>query len=183
VELARRNDRIEQGRPRRDAAVGNILRKVHGAMIRPALPTEAEAVRALVRAAYARWIERLGREPSPMRDDYARRIADGQAWVLGPKDDGEIVGLILLKDGPEALLIPNIAVAPPAQGQGYGRRLITFAEAEARRRGYDEVRLFVNALMVENIALYQHLGFAQITRIQGEDSDRVYLLMAKPISS
>lgn len=149
-------------------------------MIRPALPDDVEAVHTLVCKAYAPWVARLGREPSPMQDDYAQRIADGQVWVLDAS--GEIAGLVVLKNGPEALLIPNIAVAPPAQGQGYGRRLIAFAAAEARRRGYDEVRLFVNALMVENIALYQHLGFAEITRIQGEGSDRVYLLMAKPIS-
>ena len=47
--------------------------------------------------AYGRRIERLGREPSPMRDDDARRIADGQASVL--EDEGELVGLVVLKDG------------------------------------------------------------------------------------
>jgi ribosomal protein S18 acetylase RimI-like enzyme len=149
-------------------------------MIRPARPGEADAILALVRDAYGRWVERLGREPSPMRDDYARRIADGQAWILD--DEGEIVGLVVLKDGPEALLIPNVAVAPAAQGKGYGGRLIAFAEEEAKRRGYREVRLFVNALMGENIALYHHLGFSQVQRIHGQGTDRAYIVMAKPVS-
>jgi len=65
-----------------------------------------------------------------MHDDYARRIADGQAWVRD--DEGQIVGLIVLKDGPEALLIPNVAVAPAAQGKGYGRQLMAFAETGKR---------------------------------------------------
>ena len=46
-------------------------------MIRPANVSDADAVRTLVREAYGRWVERFGREPSPMRDDYAQRIADG----------------------------------------------------------------------------------------------------------
>jgi ribosomal protein S18 acetylase RimI-like enzyme len=149
-------------------------------MLRPADTQEADAILALVRDAYGRWVERFGREPSPMHDDYARRIADGQVWVK--EAEGELVGLVVLKDGPEALLIPNIAVAPAAQGKGYGRQLIAFAEAEARRRGYGEVRLFVNALMVENVALYQHLGFSQIGRVQAEEHGRIYLSMAKPVS-
>jgi len=62
------------------------------AMIRPAHAREVDAVRALVRAAYGRWVERLGREPGPMRDDYAQRIAAGQAWVM--EAEGELVGLV-----------------------------------------------------------------------------------------
>ena len=115
-----------------------------------------------------------------MRDDYARRIADRQAWVL--EDEGELVGLVVLRDGPEALLIPNVAVVPTAQGKGYGRRLIAFAEEEARRRGHREVRLWVNALMAENVALYRHLGFAEIGRVDGKGFDRVYVSMAKPVA-
>ena len=149
-------------------------------MIRPADASETEAIGALVHAAYGRWIERFGRDPSPMHDDYARRIADGQVWVLAA--EGEVVGLIVLKDGPEAMLIPNVAVAPAAQGKGYGRQLIAFAEEEATRRGYREVRLFVNALMVENVTLYRHLGFVEVERIEDERGDRSYVVMAKPVS-
>ena len=149
-------------------------------MMRPADPHEADAILTLVRAAYERWAERFGRDPSPMHDDYARRIADGEAWVLD--DERKIVGLVVLKDGPEALLIPNVAVAPSAQGKGYGRQLLAFAEDEAKRRGFREIRLLVNALMVENIALYQHLGFREIERFQDERAGRVYIVMAKLVA-
>lgn len=114
-----------------------------------------------------------------MRDDYARRIADGQAWVV--EDERTIVGLVVLKDGPEALLIPNVAVTPAAQGKGYGRQLIAFAEEEAKRRGYDEIRLVVNALMVENLALYRHFGFVEIGQSQ-EGINRSYVHLAKRVS-
>jgi hypothetical protein len=80
--------------------------------------SEAVAVGGLVRAAFGSWIERFGREPSPMKDDYARRIAGGRTWVLD--EEGAIVGLVVLKDGPVALLTPNVAAAPIAQGKSYG---------------------------------------------------------------
>lgn len=148
-------------------------------MIRPALPSEADALRVLVRKAYAHYVERMGREPGPMNDDYRRRVADNQVWVL--EAGGEIIGLVVLVGNrPEALLLENIAVTPAAQGKGYGRQLIAFAEEEARRRGYGELRLYTNVLMTENIALYQRLGFAEIGRIQEKGFHRVY--MAKRIS-
>lgn len=147
-------------------------------MMRPAVPGEADAVRTLVRAAYGRWVERLGREPGPMRDDYAQRIADDQVWVL--EEEGELVGVVVLTEQPESFLLQNVAIAPAAQGKGYGRRLIAFAEDEAKRRGYDELRLYTNVLMVENVALYQHLGFREIGRIHEQGFDRIY--MAKSVS-
>jgi len=58
--------------------------------------------------------------------------------------------------------------------------LITFAEQEAKRRGHDELQLYTHVLMVENIALYQHLGFREIGRIHEQGFDRVY--MAKPVA-
>jgi ribosomal protein S18 acetylase RimI-like enzyme len=150
------------------------------AHIRPALPSEAGVLRAVVRDAYTRWVARLGREPSPMQWDYARRITEGEAWVL--EVEGEIVGLIELKDEPDALLISNIAVVSVEQGKGHGRRLIAYAEEEAKRRGYIAIRLYVNALMVENIGLYRHIGFTEIERFRSKDTGRLYVSMARPVS-
>ena len=147
-------------------------------MIRPADAIDTDAVRALVRRAYAHYVIRLGREPGPMRDDYAQRIADGQVWVL--EEAGELIGVVVLSERPESFLLQNVAVAPAGQGKGYGRRLITFAEQEAKRRGRDELQLYTHVLMVENIALYQHLDFREIGRIHEQGFDRVYL--AKPVS-
>lgn len=141
---------------------------------RPARAAEAETLRRIVAAAYGHYIERMGKTPGPMLDDYPRRIAAGQAWVL--ERHGTIAGLVVLEgDGQDALLLDNIAVAPSAQGQGIGRRLIAFTESEARRRGFHQVRLYTHVLMVENIALYTHLGFRETGRVNEKGFDRVYM--------
>jgi GNAT superfamily N-acetyltransferase len=139
---------------------------------RPARPEEAPPLRDLVRAAYAKYIPRLGREPAPMNDDYAARISAGQAWVL--EEAGALVGALILEDEPGGLMLYNIAVSPAAQGQGVGRRLIAFTEAEARRRGYALLRLYTNELMVENVAMYPRLGFTETHRGSEAGHRRVY---------
>jgi len=144
---------------------------------RPARSDEADALRQLVTDAYTQYIPRMGTPPGPMLDDYARRIADGQAWVLDA--GGAIVGLIVLEEDGDTLLLDNVAVSPAAQGKGYGRTLIAFAEEEARRLGHAELRLYTNVLMTENIALYERLGFRQAERVSEKGFERVY--MVKPL--
>jgi ribosomal protein S18 acetylase RimI-like enzyme len=142
-------------------------------MIRPADPGDAEIARTLVQHAYGPWIPRLGRVPGPMKDDYAQRIAAAQVWVL--EQEGKIVGLVVLEEQPGHLLLENVAVLPKEQGQGFGRRLIAFAEQEAARRGFPQLQLCTNERLTENIALYEHLGFTETGRICGEGFERVCL--------
>jgi ribosomal protein S18 acetylase RimI-like enzyme len=142
-------------------------------VIRPAHPDDTEAVRDVVHAAYAHYVPRIGKPPGPMLDDYAQRIADGQAWVL--EDAGRIIGVLVLEEGADGFLLDNIAVLPECQGKGLGRSLIEFAEAEARRRGYREIRLYTHVLMTENIALYRRVGFVQTHRVSEKGYDRVYM--------
>ena len=146
-------------------------------MIRPARPDEADAVRDVVHAAYRHYISRISKPPGPMLDDYPRRIADGQAWVL--EDAGTIRGILVLEETPDGFLLDNIAVSPDGQGKGYGRALMEFAEAEATRRGFSEIRLYTHEKMTENIALYTRIGFVETHRVSEKGFDRVY--MTKPL--
>lgn len=140
---------------------------------RPARSDEADALSQLVADAYTHYIARMGKPPGPMLDDYARRIADGQAWVL--EADHVIAGLIVLEDNGDTLLLDNVAVSPVAQGKGYGRILIAFAEEEALRRGHGALRLYTNVHMTENVTLYERLGFRQTERITEKGFERLYM--------
>jgi ribosomal protein S18 acetylase RimI-like enzyme len=112
-----------------------------------------------------------------MGDDYAARIAAGQVWVL--EDAGGLAGALVLEAGPDGFLLDNIAVAPGQQGRGLGRRLIAFAEDQARAAGYAAVRLYTHVKMTENIALYARLGFVETGRVSEKGFDRIY--MEKPL--
>jgi len=147
-------------------------------VIRPARPEEAPLFAALVERAYGPWVPIIGRRPFPMQDDYAARIAAGEAWVL--EVAGTLCGVLVIETHPDHLMLDNIAVDPARQGKGDGRVLLDFAEAEARRRGLPEVRLYTNVLMERNIALYAKRGYAETERRQEKGFARVF--MAKPIS-
>ena len=142
-------------------------------IIRLAVAHDLMAVQALVNAAYAPYIPRLGRAPGPMTDDYAASIARGEVYLI--ETDGMLAGLVVLIAEPDALLLDNIAVAPAAQGQKIGRRLMAFAEQMARQRGLSRLRLYTNELMTENIAWYMRLGFRETHRGTEAGFRRVYL--------
>ena len=143
-------------------------------MIRRAQPTDRAAVEQIVRDAYSMYIERIGKPPGPMLDDYGALIADGVISVC-EGSDGTIAALIVLLPKRDHLLLDNIAVRPDQQGRGLGRQLIAFAEAEARRLGHAELRLYTHQKMTENIALYARLGFVETGRVQEAGYDRVFM--------
>lgn len=146
-------------------------------MLRLAEGHEAGALRSLVRAAYAHYVPLIGIEPLPMVDDYAARIAARQAWVL--EEGGAMLGVLVLEDTDGGLLLDNVAVAEAARGQGHGRAMIAFAEAEARRRGASRLWLYTNEKMTGNLALYARLGFTETHR--EERSGRRAVFMEKQL--
>ncbi|MFN6999407.1 MAG: GNAT family N-acetyltransferase [Elioraea tepidiphila] len=144
------------------------------APIRPARTDEADAVASLVEAAYAPWVAVVGQRPGPMDDDYAARIARGEAHVVA-EPSGALAGLVVIEEKGGAFWLDNVATAPAYAGKGLGRRLIRFAEAEARRRGHGAIRLYTHQRMERNIALYQGLGYAEIGRGVEHGFARVFM--------
>lgn len=140
--------------------------------LRAAVSEDLEGIVTLVNAAYAPYAVRLGKPPGPMLDDYATRIAAGEAQVL--EAGGGLAGLLVLLPRPDHLLLDNLAVDPRWQGRGLGRVLLQAAEAEARRRGLDELRLYTHELMTENQSLYRRHGWEETGRGREQDYDRVY---------
>src|SRR6267378_8708441 len=61
------------------------------------------------------------------------------------------------------------------QGLGLGRRLLAFAEAEALRRGYAEIRLHTHQTMEENQRLYASIGYEETGRGTEAGYDRVFM--------
>ena len=130
--------------------------------LRRAGPADADAIAALTRDAYAKWVPVIGRAPKPMTADYDVAVREHLIDLL--HSGGKLVALIECILKPDHLLIENLAVSPDCQGNGYGRRLMAHAEDLARAMGQAEVRLYTNKLFAENVAFYHKLGY----RLDGE---------------
>ena len=140
---------------------------------RSAMGADASKVAALVNAAYGHYVERIGMLPRPMTDDYAEVIANQQVTVA--ESLGTIVGMIVLTIDDEGFLVDNVAVDPSHRGKGLGRALLEFAEAEARRAGFDSIYLCTHEKMTENLALYSRIGYIEYDRRSQGDFSLVYM--------
>lgn len=131
-------------------------------MIRLATADDVATVQRISADAYQLHVPVLGLLIQPGIENYAPRIADGQVWLL--EDGGTIAGLIVLERHPDHVLIFSIAVDPLHQGRSHASALLRHAEGKAREWDLPEMRLYTNALMTKNVAIYTRAGYRETSR-------------------
>lgn len=141
--------------------------------IRPAQAGDAGAVAACVKAAYTPYIERNGKMPAPMLDDYGKVIRDSEVYVAFI--DSAIVGVLVLSHGDEGFLLENVAVLPAVKGRGIGRALLELAERSAAKQGFGAIYLYTQDTMTENLALYAKVGYVEYDRRTEAGLNSVYM--------
>ncbi len=144
--------------------------------LRRATLDDLPAIRAVINAAYARYLTRMDKPPGPMLRDYGPSVEAGTTWVAGTP----VTAVLTLYPREDHLYIENIAVDPSAQGRGLGRGLMAFAEQEAARRGLARMALVTHETMTENQAIYARLGYVEVERRTDEGYRRVF--MEKPLT-
>ena len=130
--------------------------------MRRAGPGDAASIRELTRAAFAKWIASIGREPRPMEADYEKAVREH--WIDLYEADGALAALIEMIPAPDHLWIENIAVHEKYQGRGLGRVLLAHTAEIARKSGLGEIRLATNAAFAANLSFYRHMGFSETAR-------------------
>lgn len=123
------------------------------------------------------YLERMGQEqkPAPMTADYASLMGQGVVRVLDDDPAGaDLAGVLVAFACDDHYFIENVAVLPQLRGTGRGRLLLTFAEDEARRQGFDRIEPYTNAAMRENIDYYPRLGYEETGRHEGDGFQRVF---------
>ncbi|OJJ02827.1 hypothetical protein ASPVEDRAFT_42343 [Aspergillus versicolor CBS 583.65] len=152
--------------------------------ITPAAPTDSPVIKALVIAAFTKYIERMGKPPAPMLADYTNLsgvfILTATAQPTQTQlnaGSNTILGSVTLTEEPEtdSIRVNNLVVDPAMQGRGYGRVLLEFAETRAREAGRGALTLATNVKMTENIALYTKIGFVEIGRAVQDGYERVFM--------
>lgn len=148
------------------------------ALIRKATAEDTARIGAIARAAYAKYLPRIGREPAPMVADFVAEVAAGRVVVIATA--GAVDGYMIAWPETDAYFIENIAIDPARQGEGLGRQLMDHAIGEAKRRRLSAIRLYTNAAMTENLSMYAHMGFVETHRAVEKGFDRVYLRWSLP---
>jgi ribosomal protein S18 acetylase RimI-like enzyme len=146
----------------------------HG--LRRATADDLPAIKAVIDAAYTRYLTRMDKPPAPMFRDYGPSVEAGTTWVTG----SPVTAVLTLCPRSDHLYVENIAVHPSTQGRGLGRALMEFAEQEAARRKLGRMALVTHETMTENQAIYARLGYVEIERRSEDGYRRVY--MEKPLA-
>ena len=141
------------------------------AVIRNAVAANLPAIAAISKAPYEDYITRIGKRPEPMDADVCEPVQRGQVFVL--ELGADIPGYIIIYADDGSQLIENVSVAPEFQGQGFGARLLAFAEVEAARNSLPRLFLCTNVKMTENLEYYPRLGYKEYKRALNQGFERV----------
>ena len=142
--------------------------------LRSALENDVPGIIECVENAYHHYIDRIGKKPGPMLDDYAEAISIHEVYVAEEAD--RIAGILVLIKQDNTLLLDNVAVHNDFQRRGIGRKLMSLAEQRARQLGYSNIELYTHELMTENYQAYLKLGYMEVDRRTVKGYDRIYML-------
>lgn len=126
-------------------------------LMRRATLDDVPSITACVCEAYVHYIERIGKRPGPMLEDFAETVQHSEVHVACERN--AIVGVIVLQNTPEGFYVDDVAVRPRVKGTGVGKLLLQLAETQALRQGYSSLYLATHELMSENQALYEKIGY------------------------
>jgi len=139
-----------------------------GVRITVAQSNDADAIRKVIKAAYAVWSVSLPDLPD-VAGGVDEDIAAGRVWIAVEKE--VIVGCLIGGMVSGRWHLANIAVSPDQGGRGVGKALMAFALVEAARLDAAEMTLATHRKMLGVIALYKRLGW----EVSGEDGNKIMM--------
>jgi GNAT superfamily N-acetyltransferase len=138
--------------------------QIAGADLRPAVPEDAAEILVLQRCC---WVdEALANDTLDIAalheslDDVRGWLDEWETWCV--RIAGRLVGAVRARRFGDSWEIGRLMVAPDLSGQGVGRWLLAYAEAQAPD-DVGTIALFTGARSVRNIAMYERAGFHRTT--------------------
>lgn len=127
------------------------------------MPQDADAVAALVRAAFAAQSAVTDPLPSALRvtaADVVAHLAAGGAGAVA-EVEAALAGSVLWEAKVGGLYVSRVAVAPAFRRRGIARALLAAAEHAARRAGLPFMHLATRLVLADNRRLFAACGFVE----------------------
>ncbi len=145
-------------------------------LVRRAEIGEVEAVRAIIREAYAGVKRKLSREPGALReglDKIARHIQMGNVYVAIVGN--EIVGTMRVVLHGGVGTISRVAVRKAYRGRRIGTALVEYAENLLNHMGAKCIEIEVYGVIEEQRDFYNRLGYKETGRLVREGEEIVVM--------
>jgi ribosomal protein S18 acetylase RimI-like enzyme len=91
--------------------------------------------------------------------DFHRAVAGATSAVLGLKEDGALIGTVMVGSDGHRGWVYYLAVREARREQGIGRSLMAAAEEWLRQRGAVKIQLMVRSENAQVIAFYEDAGY------------------------
>ena len=126
-------------------------------------------IMAIAQKAYEKYIERMGKEPAPMRP-----VIQKEDVVFVYEDNKQVIAFAILVKINDQIILDSIAVDPPHQKKGIGNNFIKFIEEYLMEQKVNKYQLYTNEKMFENIDWYQKIGFKIFKKVTEKGFNRIY---------
>jgi len=129
--------------------------------IRAAEPEDAEAIAAVLLAAFAEFKALYSdggfAATTPTAEQVAGRMAEGPVWLA--LSAGSVVGTVSVVPKGDGMYVRGMAVLPEARGHGAGDLLLERVEGFARAHTHRRLFLSTTPFLARAIRLYERWGF------------------------
>ena len=136
---------------------------------RRAVAEDHEIIIAIALKAYEKYVERMGKEPAPMRP-----VIQKEDVVFVCEDNKQVIAFAILVKINDQIILDSIAVDPPHQKKSIGNNFIKFIEQYLMEQKVNKYQLYTNEKMFENIDWYQKIGFKIFKKVSEKGYDRIY---------
>jgi GNAT superfamily N-acetyltransferase len=133
--------------------------------LRAATAADADQLSQLIIAAFSSYEIRLDPPSSALTETPEAIRAKFPTHGAAIAESGRAgIGCVLFTPEESALYVGRLAVDPAWRRRGVARALIAYAEAEARRRTLDRLRIQVRIPLLGNQLLFKSCGFVEVSR-------------------
>ena len=138
-------------------------------VFRSAVKRDYLAIKIIALKAYEKYVERMGKEPAPMRP-----IIQKEDVVFVCEDNKQVIAFAILVKVNDQITLDSIAVDPSHQKKGIGVNFIKFIEQYLIEQKFNKYQLYTNEKMFENIDWYQKIGFKIFKKVTEKGFNRIY---------